>query len=79
MTTLRGGITLPGGTTAPAATMDPSPITQPLSTVARVPIRQRDILSQMDFKPLIAGELKVTDTSIYKDGPYGLRDVLYRK
>ena len=37
---------------------------------------QRDILDQMEFKPLIADDLTVTDTSIYRDGPFGIRKLL---
>lgn len=37
---------------------------------------QKDILDQMDFVPLIAEELKVTDTAVYADGPFGLRAII---
>lgn len=34
---------------------------------------QKDILDQMEFRPLIAANLKIMDTVIYKDGAYGLK------
>lgn len=34
---------------------------------------QRDILDKMDFVPLIAEDLKVTDTAFYREGACGLR------
>ena len=37
---------------------------------------QRDILDQMEFRPLIAENLKVTDTSIYREGAFGLREII---
>ena len=40
---------------------------------------KKDILEQMDFKPLLAEELKVTDTAVYRDGVFGLRDILKTK
>lgn len=35
---------------------------------------ERDILAQMEFRPLIAPNLAVTDTRIYGEKPFGLRD-----
>ena len=35
---------------------------------------QKDILAQMEFKPLIADDLKIMDTSIYMDGKFGLKE-----
>lgn len=35
---------------------------------------QKDILDQMEFKPLIADDLKIMDTSIYMDGKFGLKE-----
>ena len=40
---------------------------------------QRDILDQMEFTPLIADELKVTDTIFYRDGICGLREMIEGK
>lgn len=40
---------------------------------------KKDILEQMDSKPLLAEELKVTDTAVYRDGVFGLRDILKTK
>jgi propionate CoA-transferase len=34
---------------------------------------QRDILAQMDFEPIIEGELKTMDAAIFADAPMGLR------
>ena len=40
---------------------------------------QKDILDQMEFRPLIAEELKYTDTTIYTDGAFGLKEILTAK
>lgn len=40
---------------------------------------QKDVLDQMDFKPLIAEELRYTDTAIYKDGVFGLKEIIENK
>ena len=40
---------------------------------------ERDILAQMEFVPLIAGNLKITDPCIYKDGAFGLRERLLKQ
>lgn len=40
---------------------------------------QKDILDQMEFEPLIAKELKITDVSIYRDGIFGLKEVIASK
>ena len=37
---------------------------------------QKDILDMMDFKPLIADELRVTDLRVYRQAAFGLRDML---
>lgn len=37
---------------------------------------QKDILDQMEFEPLIAEQLSYTDTAIYKDGVFGLKEIL---
>lgn len=39
---------------------------------------QRDILDQMEFTPKIAENLAVTDTKLYCDGPFGLKERLER-
>ena len=38
---------------------------------------QKDILDQMEFRPLIADELKITDPVIYKDGVIGLKSFIH--
>ena len=38
---------------------------------------QKDILAQMDFVPLIATDLKVTDPCIYREGECGLRAAIF--
>lgn len=40
---------------------------------------QKDILDQMEFKPLIAENLREIPTSIYCEGPYGLKEILEKK
>lgn len=35
---------------------------------------QRDILDQMEFKPLIADELQYTDVTLYAEGKFGLKE-----
>lgn len=37
---------------------------------------QKDILDQMEFEPLIADELKYTDTAVYKEGVFGLKEII---
>ena len=37
---------------------------------------QRDILDQMEFTPLIAEDLKITDTDFYLEGACGLRKII---
>ncbi len=39
---------------------------------------EKDILSQMEFVPLISDNLKVTSTDFYKDGVCGLRELIKR-
>jgi len=38
---------------------------------------ERDVLAQMDFVPIVAPNLRITDSSIYQDGPFGLRKMLF--
>lgn len=40
---------------------------------------QRDILGQMEFKPIIAPDLKITDESLYAERPFGLKAKLQAK
>ena len=40
---------------------------------------QRDILSQMEFQPKIAPNLKIIDSAIYQEGPFGLKRLLEAK
>lgn len=40
---------------------------------------QRDVLEKMDFMPLVADDLKYTDTSIYLEKWMGLKDILQTK
>ena len=47
-----------------------------LTEIAKGIDLQRDILDQMEFEPLIAENLKITDPCIYRDGSFGLRDVI---
>ena len=37
---------------------------------------QKDILDQMEFTPIIADDLKIMDTRIYKDGVFGLNEII---
>ncbi len=37
---------------------------------------EKHILAQMEFKPIIASDLKVTDSSIYRETQYGLKEKL---
>jgi len=39
---------------------------------------EKDILNQMDFKPLIKEDLKISDSVIYKNGVFGLREYLQK-
>lgn len=39
----------------------------------------KDILSNMEFKPLIAEKLKETSVSLYEDKPFGLKGILEEK
>ena len=47
-----------------------------LTEVAKGIDLQKDILDQMDFVPLISENLAVTDTRIYRDGPFGIGKLL---
>ncbi len=38
---------------------------------------KKDVLDQMDFKPIIAENLKVSLSSLYQDAQYGLREMLF--
>ena len=40
---------------------------------------QKDILNQMDFVPLIAEDLKYTDTRIYMEKWEGLKEIIRNK
>ena len=40
---------------------------------------QKDILDQMEFRPLISENLKVTDTVFYRQGVFGLKDIISDK
>lgn len=40
---------------------------------------QKDILDQMEFKPLISENLKYTDTGLYHRGSVGIRDIVMGK
>ncbi|MDD3212220.1 MAG: acyl CoA:acetate/3-ketoacid CoA transferase [Eubacteriales bacterium] len=48
-----------------------------LVEIARGIDLERDILAQMDFKPLIAANLKTTDTRIYSESGCGLREAIF--
>jgi len=37
---------------------------------------QRDILNNMEFKPVIDKNLKIINPAIYKDGIFGLRKII---
>ena len=37
---------------------------------------ERDVLSQMDFRPRIADEMKIMDARIFREGNMGLREML---
>ncbi len=47
-----------------------------LTEVAKGIDLQKDILDQMDFVPLISENLAVTNTRIYRDGPFGIGKLL---
>ena len=40
---------------------------------------QKDVLDQMDFVPIIAADLKTTDSVIYNEGLFGLKQMLFSK
>jgi propionate CoA-transferase len=40
---------------------------------------ERDVFAQMDFVPIVSPDLRITDKSIYEDGPFGLRNMLVAK
>lgn len=50
-----------------------------LTEIARGIDLERDVLSQMDFRPAIAPDLKIIDPAIYLDGQFGLKDKLFAK
>jgi propionate CoA-transferase len=37
---------------------------------------KRDILDQMEFKPIISEQLEIADGNIYRDGVFGLREII---
>lgn len=47
-----------------------------LIEIARGVDLERDILDQMEFRPLIAKDLKECPTSVYRDGPFGLKQII---
>jgi propionate CoA-transferase len=47
-----------------------------LTEIAKGVDLQKDVLDQMEFMPLIAEDLKVTDTIIYSDGKINLLDTI---
>lgn len=40
---------------------------------------QKDIIDQMEFQPIIADDLKIMNPVIYKNGPFGLREMMQQK
>jgi propionate CoA-transferase len=40
---------------------------------------ERDILAQMEFQPIIDGNVRLTDASIYLDTKFGLREMIFAK
>ena len=40
---------------------------------------ERDVLAQMDFTPIIASDLKITNASIYSEAQFGLRKMLFNQ
>lgn len=38
---------------------------------------QRDVLDLMDFKPLIGENLKIMDSALFRDGPFGLKQMVF--
>ena len=50
-----------------------------LIEIARGVDLQKDILDHMEFKPLIAEDLKITDVSFYMEGACGLRALIEGK
>ena len=49
-----------------------------LTEIAKGVDLKKDILDQMEFTPLIADDLKVTDTIIYSDGKINLLDTIMK-
>ena len=47
-----------------------------LTEIARGIDLQTQILDLMEFRPLISPNLREIDPRIYRDGPYGLRELL---
>ena len=39
---------------------------------------ERDVLAHMDFRPLIAADLKETPVNIYREEPFGLAESIRR-
>ena len=50
-----------------------------LTEIAKGADLERDILAQMEFRPLIAENLKEIDPAIYKNGVFGLADYMEEK
>jgi propionate CoA-transferase len=40
---------------------------------------EKDILQQMDFKPFIADDLRITNPIVYKEGKFGLKEIINQK
>lgn len=40
---------------------------------------QTQILDMMEFTPIIADDLRIMDSAIFREGPFGLRDILMNK
>ena len=47
-----------------------------LTEIAKGVDLQKDILDQMEFAPIISDDLKTISTDIYKDGPFGLINII---
>jgi propionate CoA-transferase len=40
---------------------------------------QKDVLGQMDFKPIISPNLKTGSPALFNDGPFGLKKIIFEK
>ena len=47
-----------------------------LIEIARGVDLERDILANMEFRPLMAGHIKETPVHIYREGPFGLKKII---